>query len=159
MLTMAKPHRERGVAVVEFGIVLVPLMLMVFGITEFGRAMYEYNTLVKATRNAARFLSAFDPADAAYPVSEAKCLAVYGNNSCTGGPLAQGLTTGKVFICDRANSTSCPGETLNSFDTGSGPINLVKVKISGYSFTSLVPFATGFTTITFDDISTVMKQI
>jgi Flp pilus assembly protein TadG len=156
---MAKPHRERGVAVVEFAIVLIPLMLMLFGITEFGRAMYEYNTLVKSTRTAARFLSAYDPADAAYPISEAKCLVVYGRTTCTGGPLAAGLTTGKVSICDRASSTSCPGEKFDSVDTGSGPINLVKVKISGYSFTSLIPFATGFTTITFGDISTVMKQI
>eukprot|EP01034_Spumella_vulgaris_P030830 gene30830-38109_t len=41
--------------------VLVPLTL---GVTELGRAMYEYNSLAKATRDAARYMRklADDPA-------------------------------------------------------------------------------------------------
>lgn len=58
---MMKPARtlktQRGVAAVEFGILLIPLVLLAFGITEYGRAMYQYNALGKSVRSAARYLS------------------------------------------------------------------------------------------------------
>jgi len=153
--------RQRGVAAVEFGILLIPLLMIAFGTTEFGRAIYQYNTLAKATRDATRFLSRHDSTAADYPVDEARCLVVYGKdcNGSTAVPLVPGLTTDMVRICDRSNAANCPGESFSAVDTGSGVINLVKVKISGYQFTSLVPFVTGFTTITFGDIGTTMRQV
>ncbi|WP_194712494.1 TadE/TadG family type IV pilus assembly protein [Noviherbaspirillum soli] len=152
---------QRGVAAVEFGILLIPLILIAFGTTEFGRAIYQYNTLAKATRDATRFLSRHDSTATDYPLADARCLVVYGK-PCTGDsgtPLVPGLTTSMVKVCDRSNSSSCPGESFSAVDTGSGVINLVKVKIAGYQFTSLVPFVTGFTTITFGDIGTTMRQV
>ena len=124
---------QKGVAAVEFGILLIPLILIAFGTTEFGRAIYQYNTLTKATRDATRFLSRHDSTASDYPVDDARCLVVYGR-LCTGGssvPLVPGLTTSMVRICDRNIATSCPGESFSAVDTGSGVINLVKVKISG----------------------------
>ncbi|HXG46258.1 MAG TPA: TadE/TadG family type IV pilus assembly protein [Methylomirabilota bacterium] len=156
---MRTAAKQRGAAAVEFGILLVPLVLMAFGTTEFGRAIYQYNTLAKATRDAARVLSEHSPTDANYPVAAAKCLAVFGNRSCSGSPLVPGLTTERVFVCDRVDSSDCPGQAFSNVETGSGVINLVQVKIGGYQFTSLVPFVTGFTTITFDDIGTTMRQV
>jgi Flp pilus assembly protein TadG len=152
-------NRQRGVAAVEFAILLIPLLVLAFGTSEFGRAIYQYNTLAKATRDAARFLSGHDSSSSEYPTDAAKCLAVYGNQSCTGDPLAPGLTTTMVSICDRTNSSGCPGEQYSAVDTGSGVINLVKVKISGYQFTSLVPLATNFTSLGFGDIGTTMRQV
>ena len=154
-------NRQQGVAAVEFGILLIPLLLIAFGTSEFGRAIYQYNTLAKATRDATRFLSRHDSSAADYPVAEAKCLVVYGK-PCAGDaakPLVPGLSASMVQICDRSNASACPGESFSAVETGSGVINLVKVKISGYQFTSLVPFVTGFTTITFGDIGTTMRQV
>ncbi|QDL37127.1 TadE/TadG family type IV pilus assembly protein [Rhodoferax sediminis] len=145
-------RKQRGVAAVELGILLIPLVLLVFGITEFGRAIYQYNTLVKATRNAARFLSAQGPGDPA-DVTTAQCLAVYGNQACTGSALVPALTAAMVSVCD---SVSCPTTNQNQ-PTGSGVINLVTVTITGYPFTSLVPFV--MPSITFGDISTTMRQV
>lgn len=48
---------QRGVAVVEFAIVIIPLLLIVAGIIEFGRTFWYYDALAKSTRDAARYVS------------------------------------------------------------------------------------------------------
>lgn len=148
--------RQRGVAAVEFGILIVPLMLMLFGLTEYGRAIYQYNTLVKATRDATRFLSTVAPGNG---WGTARCLAVYGNTACNGAALAPGLTAAMVQICD---ATNCP-TTHAVVNTGQGSVNLVTVTISGYQFHSLIDFPIGALTIgapdiTFGNISNTMRQ-
>jgi Flp pilus assembly protein TadG len=48
--------RQKGAAVIEFAITL-PLLILIFtGMIEFGRLMWNYNALAKATRDAARYL-------------------------------------------------------------------------------------------------------
>jgi Flp pilus assembly protein TadG len=47
----------RGVAVVEFALLLFLLLILVAGIVEFGRAFWYYDAVTKATRDGARFLS------------------------------------------------------------------------------------------------------
>jgi Flp pilus assembly protein TadG len=144
--------RQRGVAAVELGLIIVPLLLLTFGVTEFGRAFYQYNALAKATRDATRFLSGQGPGDPS-DVTAAQCLATHGNKTCTGVLLVPGLTTTMVSVCD---SISCPGTHQNR-PTGSGVINLVTVSISGYAFTSLVPLI--IPNVTFGSISTTMRQV
>jgi Flp pilus assembly protein TadG len=150
---MKKRISQKGVAAVEFAILLPLLLLIVFGITEFGRALYNYNTLVKATRDAARYAmmqQAGGGADVA-----TKCLAVYGNKACSGDPLAPGLATSMVSVCDRL---SCEGTHQSQ---GAAPVvNLVTVTISGYAYQS--PIISFFmpddsSSFTFADISTTMK--
>lgn len=148
-------HRQRGVAAVEFGILLIPLVLLTFGITEYGRAMYQYNALAKSTRNAARYLSEYA---AGTEIANATDLAIYGcirGVSCTGTPtpLVPGLSAGNVQIADMKSSPT----TQASQDTGSGLVNLVTVTITGYQFQSLVP--TLIPDITFSDISVTMRQV
>ena len=144
--------KQRGVAAVELAILLIPFVILAFGITEFSRAIYQYNTLVKVTRDASRFLSGQGPGDL-NDISGAKCLVVYGNKACTGTPLVPNLTTAMVSICD---STSCVS-THQSQPTGSGVINLVTVTISGYPFTSLAPLFVP--SLNFGAISTTMRQV
>lgn len=167
--------RERGAAIVEFAIVLVPLVVLVMGVAEFGHAIYQYEALTKATRTAARYLSNYLPSDSAYPVSAAKCLVVYGNTDCASGsgPLASGLTTSMVVICDAVNTTSCqdssdPPQFANvpTYDSNngapggvqSGSINLVEVKVMDYPYTPLVPFF-NLSQFNFGNIFTVMRQV
>lgn len=47
-------HRQRGLATVEFAIIGVVLMVVLFGIIEMGRALFVMNTLAEVTRRAAR---------------------------------------------------------------------------------------------------------
>ena len=142
--------RQRGVAAVEFGLLLTPLVLMIFGTTELGRAIYSYNTLDKTVRDAARHLSQHGPGDATI-AAQAKCLAVYGTTDCSGSVVAPGLTVGMVTLCD---ASLCPGTHANQ-TTGLGSINLVTVSIQSYAYTSVVHFVVP--DMTFNNISVTLR--
>lgn len=146
---MQPRSRQQGVAAVEMAILLMPLIFIVFGITEFGRAFYQFNTVTKATRDAARYLSAQQPGS---KDTEATCLVRYGNTSCSGTLLAPALGTATVTICDWQRCA-------DHLAQGTAPVvNLVSVTVSNYQFVSLVPFVTSdLSTITFGQIRTVMK--
>nr|WP_114971954.1 TadE/TadG family type IV pilus assembly protein [Rhodoferax ferrireducens] len=141
---------QRGVAAVEFALLLTPLILMIFGTTELGRAIYSYNTLDKTVRDASRHLSQHGPGDAII-AAEARCLAVHGTTDCSGSPLAPGLTTAMVTICD---ASLCPITHANQL-TGLGSINLVTVSIQNYAFDSVVEFV--IPDMTFNNISTTLR--
>jgi Flp pilus assembly protein TadG len=168
--------RTRGVAAVEFALVLIPLIILALGVAEFGRAVWQYAALTKGTRDAARYLSTYLPSDPGYPIAQAKCLVVYGTTTCPGGqatPLVAGLTTSMVIICDASSSAGCQDSTdptqfanVTTYDadngasggTPSGSINLVEVKIKGYPYTPIEPFF-NLQTFNFNNILTVMRQV
>lgn len=159
---MVVKQKQRGVAAVEFGFLIIPLTLMLFGLTEYGRAIYQYNTLVKATRDATRYLTTVAPGSG---WDQARCLARYGNTACTGAVLAPDLEEdgAVVDICDATDATKCPGVPHALVPTGSGAINLVTVTIRGYQFQSLINFPlaglnVGTPEISFGDISNTMRQ-
>ena len=149
----------RGAITVEFALLLVPLLLIVFGVAEYARALYQYNTLVKAVRDSVRYISEHNPGDAASyagALNDARCLAVYGNTGCSGPPLAPGLTTDMV------------GVTSNITTTAAGTsITLVEVRITGYTFQFVfnpLRLSDGLAdtvadTISFGDIHSTMRQI
>ena len=145
----------RGAVAVEMALLLIPLVVLAFGVAEFGRAIYQYNTLVKTVRDAGRLLSQHDATNSVnYPtyVAQAKCLAVYGTVDCSGSTLAPGLTTGMVNISS-STTLSAAGTT----------INLVEVSITDYRFefvfNPLVFFGNSDTGITFGPIQTTMRQL
>lgn len=136
-------RKQIGAALVEFAILLPLLVLIAFGITEYGRAVYQYDTLTKSVRSAARLLSQYGP-DGSHD-AQARCLAVFGNRTCAGSPLLPGLNTGQVII-----------ETHSNLPTGAGSINVVTVAIRDYPFTSLVPALVP--NIRFGSIAATMRQ-
>lgn len=145
----------RGAITVEFALLLIPLLLVTFGVAEYSRALYQYNTLVKTVRDSARYISQHNPADAAsyaLALNDARCLAVHGNTGCTGPSLAPGLTAGMVGITSTTTTT-----------TAGTSITLVEVRITGYAFDFVFnPLRfTGDTadTILFNDIHATMRQI
>jgi Flp pilus assembly protein TadG len=149
-----KPRDMRGAIVVEFAVLLIPLLLLAFGVAEYGRALYQYNTLVKTVRDSVRLLSQHHPADAAsyaLALDDARCLAVHGNTGCAGPALAAGLTTDMVEIA----STTMP--------TAAGTrITLVEVRITGYGFNFVFNPArllgNAPNAISFGDIHATMRQ-
>lgn len=154
-------NRQRGVAMVELAIVLPLLLAICFAITEFGRAIYTYDTLAKSARGAARYLTT-QAAGGAHPI--ARNLVVYGNPAGTGTPLMPGLNSSMVAICD-ASIVTCTANV----NQGSNPtINTVTVTITGYQFTPLLDLlgftrfysggTSSITSITFGNISVTMRQ-
>lgn len=146
---------QGGVALIEFALTIGVLLTIAFGITEFGRAIFQYDTLSKAARDATRYLSTKAPGDAV-AAADATCLAVYGNPTCSGAPLAPGLTTDMVSVCD---AVSCAPTHQAQ---GSAPVvNLVTLTIGGanqpYTFTSVVSFVVP--DIPFGAISVTMRQV
>jgi len=130
MRILRRPQRfaqdERGTHLVELAIVL-PLMLMLFGATaEFGRYMYTYSTLAKATRAGARHLttapvnkSRVNPTKDA----EARNLVVYGDTVAGSKPLTAGLSASNVQIT-RLNGVGTVPE-------------MVKIEIVNFNYTPL----------------------
>jgi len=153
---------HRGVAAIELALVLPLLLAILLATTEFGRAIYTYNTLAKATRDASRYLSTQASANATAQ-GIAKNLAVYGNPAGTGSPLVPGLVRSMVAVCD---PVSCPS---TNFNQGSFPvIDTVTVTVTGYQFSPVIDllvftrFYTGssssISSITFGNISATMRK-
>jgi Flp pilus assembly protein TadG len=139
-----KKH-QRGVALIEFALVLPFLLILSLMTTELGRAVYRYNSTAKVVRDAVRYLSMQTPGT---HIAESRNLIVYGNIAGTGSPLDPALTA--------ANVSAPTWQTA-----GSGPlINTVTVRVSGYQFRPMIAnmFGTSFATLTFSDISATMRS-
>ena len=96
---------ERGVAMVEFMIVLPVVLFIMLGVTEIGRVLMRYNVLTKSLQDAARHASVYSLAGASQVVNidaaldaELRNLVVYGNALGTGTPLLDGLLPGQIDI-------------------------------------------------------------
>lgn len=135
--------KQRGVAAVEFTIMLPVLLLLVFATAEISRAIYQYSYLTRMVRDAGRYLSAkaipntteslpnpLNDASCARCISKTKDLLVYGKVNGT-TPLLHGLTTSDVTITGvPANDTVIIsvvydwqpifGERISGFGMGGG---------------------------------------
>jgi hypothetical protein len=143
-MTAVMKSTQRGVALVEFALVAPLLLIMTFIVTEYSRALYQYNTLTKSVRDAARYLSVQSPGSG---IAQSRNLIVYGNLGGTGSPLAIGLSTSQV------------PDPIWAFSGALPVINTVTVKITGYTFTPLFGsvFGLNFGNITYADISATMR--
>jgi Flp pilus assembly protein TadG len=158
-----RPFRQRGVATLELGVLALPLMVFVFGTMEAGSALYTYDAIAKGVRAGARYLTTVAPGDATGMLA-ARCLALTGDTAnngtgCTGAALVAGLTLSSIVACDRTNwQSNCSGVNHGLQSTGSpgSVVALVTIKVTSYSFTSVVPFA--MPSVTFGPVSATMLQ-
>jgi hypothetical protein len=143
---------QRGVAAVEAAFLLVPLVILLLGTAELGRVFYQYNSIAKATRDGARYLSMMAPG---VGHGAARCLVVTGSPTCEEVPLVKGLAISHVNICD---ATTCAATHANVAADGSGvPVmNLVTVTVAGYQSVNFLPIPVP--SIEFDPISVTMRQ-
>ena len=117
--------RQKGVVGMELAAVLVPLAVILFGMVELGRAFYYYDTLVKSTRSAARYLSV---QTSGVGIPEAKCMVVAGTidiATCSPG-LVPNFDTGMVTVRYIDGVSTCPNGVVN----GCGAINLIEVCVN-----------------------------
>ncbi len=62
---MNRKHRQRGSAVLEFGLCFLLFLSLVVGIMEFGRIVFSYNVLAGATREGVRYATVHGSASGA----------------------------------------------------------------------------------------------
>ena len=155
--TMSSKKRQQGLALIELALTIALLVAITFGITEFGRAMYQYNTLAKAARDGVRFLAVRDPGAPA-SISGVQCMVVHGNPGCTGPTIVPGLTVDMVSVCHAMDPACAATHQSQGF---SPVINLVTVTIGGanapFTFQSVVSFVVP--DIPFGAISATMRQV
>ncbi|MGF1696787.1 pilus assembly protein [Vibrio lamellibrachiae] len=134
---MNMPIKQKGVAAIEFLIAVPVLLLIMGGITEFGNAFIEYNTLNKMARNGARYATSGVTGTSSYDQiadeTEIKNIIVYGTTSAGEGStaLVSGLTTSDIsidhsnqFVTVTINHTYTPITSLFSgFITAEVPLN------------------------------------
>jgi Flp pilus assembly protein TadG len=126
---------------VEFALVVIVFLVIVFGVVEFGRALWTWNTIVQATRAGARFAVVETPNLA--NDDAIKNYVVYLNSAGTGDPVLPGLTTSNVTVAFRRIDPNT-GNYVAPPNNGAGQPNkyladVVQVGITGYNFNFVVP--------------------
>ncbi len=103
--------RERGVATVEFAIVLPVILFLTLAVAELGRGFIQYNALTRATRDAVRYVASNALVGQAQVLdlnanlrTAAANLLVYGKTVAIGQPALPGLSPANVTLTDAGNN-------------------------------------------------------
>jgi Flp pilus assembly protein TadG len=149
-LTLERPRGrsvERGVAMVEFTVVLPLVLALILGVTEIGRAMIRYNALTKAVQDGARYAASLALRGTTGTVNvdpqleaDVRNLVAFGNTAGSGNPVIDGLAPGQVTIVQTAPQeirvdASYPyqlliGPTIPFFGLGSSTITSFNMQAS-----------------------------
>jgi Flp pilus assembly protein TadG len=111
--------RQRGTTTVEFAIVGLLVITLLFAIIEFGRILFTLNMLQEGARRAARVAAVCAVSDSAIADK-----ALFAN--------LPGLTTSNVHV-EYLNASGTPTVTFDD-------IRYVRVRIVNYSFPIAIPF-------------------
>jgi Flp pilus assembly protein TadG len=132
---------RRGIATLEFAICAPLLLFLLLATAEMGRLLFQYNTLMKAVRDGARYAAAHVVDDGSRTVSistqlrdQTRNLVLFGNIAGTGTPVLRGLTAQQVAVQSPGGGfvrvvvndftfTPVLGNTLPTFGLGA-PIDL-----------------------------------
>ena len=111
---------ERGATLVEFSIAVTVFLIAMFGVIEFGRALWAHNALTDASRRGARYATLHTPTD----ITAIQNVVVYGDPAGGTQPIVPNLTTDNV--------------TINYSDIGVNK-GTVSVGIDKYQFQFVIP--------------------
>ena len=126
---------ERGSTLLEFAIGVTVFVTAMFGVLEFGRALWVHSALADAARRGARYAVLHSNAD----VTQVKNVVVYGDPAGGSQPMLNNLTTNNVNV------------TYSGFGLNQGTVS---VSITNYQFQFVVPIIG--TTITMPSYSTTL---
>jgi Flp pilus assembly protein TadG len=121
-------NREQGLFLVEFAIIAVVLVIMLFGVIELSRIIWVWNTADEATRRGARVAAVCPINHPAVP--EATIFAQAGSGGPS--PVLRGLTTANVEV-SYLDGNGDPETTYSD-------IKFVRVALVNYTLTPLIPF-------------------
>jgi Flp pilus assembly protein TadG len=135
MLRITNRNNERGSTLVEFSIGVTVFLTAMFGVMEFGRALWVHNALTDAARRGARYATMHSPNDA----NLVKNVVVYGDPAGSSQPMLNNLTTANVNV------------SYNNFGLNDGTVS---VSITNYQFQFVIPIVG--TTITMPSYTTTL---
>lgn len=128
--------RQRGTTTVEFAIIGTLFMIVLFGVIEFGRLLFTWNTLTEATRRGARVAVVCPVGDDA-----PKNIAIFNSaGTSANSPILPGLSPANVAVAYlNENGVEVPNPT--------DPANFlliryVRVGIINYTHNLLIPTLT-----------------
>lgn len=132
-----KRWNDLGTALVEFGLVVVVFFMFVFGVMDFGRALYTYHFVSNAACEATRYAmvrgsSSTDPATAADIESYVKSLA------------PQGIDPSSLTVSTSWSPSHAPGSS-------------VRIQVSD-NFQCMSPFLTTYQMTLSDSSQMVISQ-
>ena len=155
---MKKQYKfQLGLAAIEFALILPVLLILAFATIDFGRLLFQYDTLTKTTRDATKYVArAVKPAANALQVdldaytaieNQARNLALCGTiATCNNNPLVSGLKEYNVFL------------TYPLPDQITG-IGYVQIEIDNYSTSFLTSALNSLVNKKLGPISVTMRQI
>jgi len=122
---------QAGVTTVEFAIIGVVMMIVLFGVIEVGRAVFAMNTLSETTRRTARIATVCPIGDPA--INEVAMFNAPGGGS--GSRIIRGLTPANVVVeyLDRN------GDPISDPAGNFGRIHFVRARIVDYQHRMLIP--------------------
>ena len=112
---------ERGAAAVEFALVLPILVVLAFGIIDFGRLLYTYNNLTSAVREGARFAAVQTKEDVV------KTAAIQGRVS--------------DYIAAFGGTPVANSQIQVTYDAAPPATRFITVRINAYEFEPITPIA------------------
>lgn len=140
-ITQKTHYQQRGVAAVEFAIIAMLLFTLLFGIIEFGRLFYVFNTVQEVTRHAAReaVVRWVDNSS----TSPAKTLALFGGTSLPAGAEITAANINIDYLTAAGGTPSpFPGSAADNISAclsgADGCIALVRVSIAGATYAPMV---------------------
>ena len=126
---------ERGTSLVEFAIAATVFLTAVFGVIEFGRALWVHNALTDAARRGARYATLHSEGS----VDDVKNVVVYGDPAGGDQSMVPNLTPDNVTV------------TYSDFALNHGTVS---VSVENYQFQFVVPIIG--TTITMPKYTTTL---
>jgi hypothetical protein len=131
--------RQQGMTTVEFALIGLLAMIVLFGVIEIGRLAFVFNALEEATRRGARVAAVCQVNDPG--IAE---VAVF--NPSGGGAnsnLVGGLTTADVVVEYLTQGGGVIGDPIGSF----GLIRFVRVSINQFNHQLIIPLLGGALTL------------
>jgi len=134
---MKRRHGERGATLPESAIVLALLLTFMFGIVDFGRALYTYTFVATAAREAARWAI----------VRGSQCSGLDHCPAQAGSadvlPYVQSLNEGATDPSKFSASLTFPGCTAGSSGGANNSRGCIAQVTVSYPFKFLLPFVSG----------------
>jgi Flp pilus assembly protein TadG len=138
-----KIRDQRGQSMVEMAFVSLLFFLTLFGVMEFGRALWTYNTIVQCTRQAARWavVNVQSSADSTNLNRTRNCVVYGAPDVSSGTPVLPGLPGATVNVAI---------QPLQSDSSGTAITEKIAVSVSNYQFRFIIPLAPTITLPAFE---------